>query len=233
MGVSETVLAAMIGAGATLLTALFQLVSSFRSSGTDRRKPRSGLRSLLWTIALIVAAGVGGFAYAELRSEQSRDEVRLLRQDLQQQMHELAASTARLEHMRLAAPNAGTTPATGAGVATATVTLPLCKGAQIGFASQRGPCTEQEALQVSLCAPVPVAAQVSAIELYGRLDDTPTAWSDARAVPGQDVGAGRFAETSFERPDADNLKLVCQSFSHWNSEKARTVRLVVRYNASS
>ena len=235
MGVSETVLAAMIGAGATLVTALFQLVSAFRSSATERRTAkgsRGGLRSLMWTVALIAAAGVGGFAYAEFRSQASRDETRTLRDELQAQMQALQASTARLEQLRFAAAQ-GSTDSTGAGAApssTALVTLPACKGAQVGFATERGPCTEQEALEVAVCAPVPAAAQVTGVELFTRPDGALTPWPEARASAGQDVGGGRFAQAHVERMDGEQGKLVCQSFSHWGST-ARTVRVQVRYGS--
>src|SRR5687767_6136637 len=87
VGVSETVLAAMIGAGATVFTALFQIITSFRSASADRRTAkRGGFRSLMWTLAMILAAGVGGFAYSEYRSLQARDETHALRTELQSQL---------------------------------------------------------------------------------------------------------------------------------------------------
>jgi hypothetical protein len=223
MGVSETVLAAMIGAGATLFTAVFQLV---RAAGGDRRSTRSWFRSLMWMLALMLAAGVGGFAYAEYRAQHSRDEARTLRDELQQQMQALAASTARLEQLRL--------PVSGAGAATesaATVSLPPCKGAQVGFATQRGPCTEQEALQVAVCAPVPAAARVTEVALFARPEDSQQPWAESRVAAGRETAAGRFAGSHFERPDGEGSKLVCQSFEHWNSTKGRAVRILVRFGA--
>jgi hypothetical protein len=225
MGVSETILAAMIGAGATLFTAVFNLVSAFRKSSGDRRTVRSSFRSLMWMLALMLAAGVGGFAYAEFRAQQSRDEDRALRVELQQQMQALAQSTARLEQLRLPAPGGTVTDS------AATVNLPACKGAQVGFATQRGPCTEQDALHVTVCAPVPAAARVTAVELFARPEDSVQAWADARVAAGQEIAAGRFTGTHFERPDGEGGKLVCQSFAHWNSDKGRAVRILVRFGA--
>lgn len=227
MGVSETILAAMIGAGATLFTAIFNLVSAFRKSSGDRRTARSSFRSLMWMLALMLAAGVGGFAYAEFRAQQSRDDDRTLRAELQQQMQALAQSTARLEQLRL--------PASGAGAAVtesaATVSLPACKGAQVGFATQRGPCTEQDALQVTVCAPVPAAARVTAVELFARIEDSAQPWAESRVAAGQENAAGRFTGSHFERPDGEGSKLVCQSFAHWNSDKGRALRILVRFGA--
>jgi hypothetical protein len=226
MGVSETVLVAMIGAGATVLTALVQIISAFRKSGSnDRRSSRSRVRSLVWMFALMLAAGVGGFAYAEYRALQSRDETRALRDELQQQMQALTASATRLEQLRFPA------PATADNASVATVSLPACKGAQVGFATTRGPCAEQDALQVAVCAPIPVLARVTAVELYARADDSQQPWPETRLMAGQVSAAGRFAENPFERPDGDGSRLVCQSFAHWNSEKGRAVRILVRYGA--
>jgi hypothetical protein len=227
MGVSETVLAAMIGAGATLFTAVFHLLGSFRKASGERRTARNSFRSLLWMLALMVAAGVGGFAYAEYRAQQSRDDARALRAELQQQMQTLVASAARLEELRLPAPGAGGSVTESA----AAVSLPPCTGAQVGFATQRGPCTEQEALQVAVCAPVPAAARVTAVELFARPEDSQQPWAESRVAAGQETAAGRFAGSHFERPDSEGSKLVCQSFAHWNSTKGRAVRILVRFGA--
>jgi hypothetical protein len=219
----------MIGAIATVLTALFQLIGSFRAAANDRRASRrGGVRSLLWTIAMIVAAGVGGFAYAEFRSQESRDETRALRTELQAQMQALQASTARLEQMRFAA--AETPASSTASSSAAMVSLPACRGAQVGFATERAACSEQDALQVSVCAPVPASAQVTGVELFSRNEDAQAPGTDVRGSAGQDVGRGRFADAHVERSDAEHGKLVCQAFSHWN-DKPRTVRMVVRYAA--
>jgi len=231
MGVSETILAAMIGAGATVLTALVQIISAFgKSASNERRNARTRVRSVVWMFALLLAAGVGGFAFAEYRALQSRDETRALREELKQQMSALTASAARLEQLRLPAANSAAS-ASLPSASAATVALPACKGSQVGFATARGPCVEQDALQVSVCAPVPASARVTAVELYARSEDSQQPWSEARMTPGQVAAAGRFADNYFERPDADGVRLVCQTFAHWNSEKGRAVRILVRFGA--
>jgi hypothetical protein len=219
---SEPILAAMIGAGATIVTALFQIFTAFKPANSERRPPKSRFRSVMWTLALVFAAGVGGFAYAEYLSQHSRNETTSLRQELQLQMQALRESTARLEQLQLAG------AASAQASSTVLVTLPPCRGPQVGFATQRGACTEQDAVQVTLCAPVPAGAQVTAIELFARADDAQTAWAAARLLPGQDGGAGRFADSPQERTDPDQGRLLCQSFAHWG-ETARTVRMLVRY----
>jgi hypothetical protein len=111
------------------------------------------------------------------------------------------------------------------------VALPACKGAQVGFATTRGPCAEQDAVQVAVCAPVPASARVTAVELFARADDSQQPWTEARMTAGQVAAAGRFADNYFERPDSDGTRLVCQNFAHWNSDKGRAVRILVRYGA--
>ena len=67
MNFSDPVLAAMIGASATMVTALIQLRLSWRKELKERergqpisRKSRRG--PVLFVFALMIASGVGGFA---------------------------------------------------------------------------------------------------------------------------------------------------------------------------
>ena len=76
MNLSEPVMAAMIGATATVCTAMFQLVVNWRKAAQDKPRARGGLRSLLWMLTLMTAAAVGGFAYAEYRAQGTRGEAR-------------------------------------------------------------------------------------------------------------------------------------------------------------
>ena len=235
MGVSDTILAAMIAAGATLVSAFFQFLNFMRSrKATNTRPARGAVRSLLWMAVMIVAAAVGGFAYAEYRAIGSRSETEVLRNELQQQLQALSASTARLEQLRLTGSPEGDWRAAAArqrgldGVA-AIVSLAACKGPQVGFATERGDCTERDAVQVAVCAPVPAGAKVSAVELFARAEDSQQPWTETRATAGQDLSGGRFATSHFERLDTDGTRQVCQSYTHWSSGKGRMVRILVRY----
>jgi hypothetical protein len=67
------------------------------------------------------------------------------------------------------------------------------------------------------------------VELFARPEDSQQPWAEARVTAGQDLGGGRFATSHFERADADGTRQVCQPFAHWSSDKARTVRILVRY----
>lgn len=230
MGISETVLAALIGASATMVTAMFHLVSSFKSQSTDRRVKGSGVKSLLWMLALMLASAVGGFAYAEFRSQETRDETHALRMEMRQQLQTIIAATTRIEQSRGGISGDSDGRRGVDGVATV-VNLPACKGAQVGFATDHPNCAEQDAVQVSVCTPMPANAKVTSTEFFSRPDDSQQAWNDARVTPGQDIGGGRFSVTPVERPDSDGTKQVCYAFSHWNSQKGRTLRVLVKYSA--
>src|SRR4051794_6272090 len=73
MGLSETILAAIIGALATMGTAIFQLVRNRAPSETRPKKNR--VRSLLATIALMIGCIVGGYAWSALRAISMREEI--------------------------------------------------------------------------------------------------------------------------------------------------------------
>jgi hypothetical protein len=237
MGMSETIMAAMIGALATVFTAMFQLVLSWRSATKEERKASGGLRSFLWMLTLMGAAAAGGFAYAEYRALGARGEAAVLREEMQRELQALSASTARLE--KLSAGGLGGSDHAAVdqrqrgreGVA-AIVTLPACKEAQVGLATERPGCTEQDAMQVAVCVPVPASASVTAVELFARPEDSQQPWGEVRAAAGQDLGGGRFASSHLERTDADGTKQVCQTFAQWGSEKGRAVRILVRYSVS-
>lgn len=231
MNLSEPVMAAMIGATATVCTAMFQLVASWRKATHEKPRARGGLGSLLWMLTLMTAAAVGGFAYAEYRAQGTRGEAALLREEFQRQLSALSASTARLEKLAPGAAGSAESAAQQRGLdgLAAVVTLPACKGAQVGFATERPACTEQDALQIAVCAPVPAGASVTAVELFARPEDSQQPWSEARVAAGQDLRGGKFATSHFERSDTDGSRQVCQSFAHWSSDKGRSVRILVRY----
>src|SRR3954451_2844838 len=92
MGLSETILAAIIGAVATMGTAIFQLIRN--SSPTDGRpKPKkSRMRSVLATIALMIGCIVGGYAWSALRAVSAKEELTAtLQAEFSRQFAEFAA----------------------------------------------------------------------------------------------------------------------------------------------
>src|SRR5678815_6142065 len=75
MGLSETIVAAIIGALATMATAIVQLVRN-RAPSDGRPKPKkSRMRSALATIALMIGCIVGGYAWSALRAVSAKEEL--------------------------------------------------------------------------------------------------------------------------------------------------------------
>ena len=66
--------------------------------------------------------------------------------------------------------------------------------------------------------------------LFSRAADSTAPWSASRYLPGQDSGDARFAASYSESTADAGTREVCQGFSHWSSDHARTVRMVVRYS---
>src|SRR6185503_16339259 len=75
MGISETIVAAIIGALATMATAIVQLIRN-RAPSDGRPKPKKNrLRSVLATIALMIGCIVGGYAWSALRAVSAKEEL--------------------------------------------------------------------------------------------------------------------------------------------------------------
>ena len=68
MGLSETIIAAIIGALATMGPAIFQLVRNSSPTAGRPKPKKSRMRSLVATIALMIGCLVGGYAWSALRA---------------------------------------------------------------------------------------------------------------------------------------------------------------------
>ena len=235
MDFSEPVIAAMIGATATVGTAIFQLIVNWRKQSGDRRVSKFGLRSLLWMVTLMLASGVGGFAYSEYLNQAQRDDAHELRQEMQRELATLASATAKLEQVRLSTQSvadAQTRQAEerrrGAEGVEGLVQLPACRGrgAAVG---ERSACAEADAQRVAVCAVVPASAKVTEVLLFTRLEDSQQPWDESRVEASQDAGKAKYVDAPFERAHTDATKQVCSNFAHWGSEKGRTARIVVKY----
>jgi hypothetical protein len=232
---SDGVIAALIGAMATMATAFFQLIASGRKQATDSRAKRKTPWLLIF--ALMLASAVGGFAYSEYRNWTYVDKTDQLRAEVTK-LTQLAALTGQPRTMADGNPFAGSalpvptamagTPATEQ-MRDAMVTLPACKGPQVGFAAERSKCAEPDALRATVCVPVPANAQIRGVELFARADDSQQPWTDARVTPQSPVSNGRLDEKYAERAEADGSRQICQGIAHWDSEKGRSVRLLVRF----
>ena len=232
---SEPFVAALVGALATVVTALVQLRISWRKELRERergqpitRKSRRG--PVIFVFALLIAAAVGGFAlsqyFVSLRAG-DRDE---LRADLQSKLAEINATALRLEQARTSERRVIETEVQRADASrlgeegsAASVVVGPCKS------EAKQECSEQSAPRVAVCARVPASATVKEVLLFVRSEDSKQPWSETRVQPGQDAGQARFADKFSERPEDDAAKQICQGFANWSHDKSRLARIVVKY----
>jgi hypothetical protein len=240
VNLSDPVIAAFIGATATVVGALVQLRISWRKEMRERergqpisRKQRRG--PVLLVFALMIASAVGGFALSQYLMSLRYGDQEAIRAELQAKLNEIAASAARLEHARLEQPKPDADPKRAEAQlgaeegATGSIVVAPCKADAGAPGAARHDCSEQGAVRVAVCARVPAAATVKEVQLYTKLEESQQPWSEARVQAGQDAGQAKFVEKFYERSDIDGSKQVCQSFAHWNGEKARTARILVKY----
>lgn len=153
---SDTVLVAVIGAFATVMTALFQIFVSSRQAASAVKPMRNRIKSLAWTVVLLVAAAGGGFAWSEY--------LVLTRDARLAALHErIAAVTASgpgaaAPVSPVAAPAPAAAPMPRAAEATpretatqAAIPLTACPPGEPG-------CTQAAIAPVSPCAPLPTGA---------------------------------------------------------------------------
>ena len=238
MGVSETILAAMIGALATVATALFQLFSAFKQQRTSkvdvRPKKRSTMRSVLAVLALMVASGAGGFLYSEFIKERASEDMRAMRGELKELRSLIAAEreAARTEASAAVEPpamdhSAVTLPASMERVADSVesvVYVPACRTGGVTNA-----CSEQEAQRIALCGTIPAYARVDRIQLFAQPDAMQYPWDKHQVTFEQDLGGARYTGNSFEYAQGEDLKAVCVNFMQWSSEHPHIARVVVEF----
>lgn len=225
MGVSETIIAASIGAAATVMTALFQLFGAIRNSSRTGAPPKRGStrRSIVAVLALMIASGVGGFMYSELRQERASQDLRSIRDELSAQLQMVEANTARL-----AAREAAPTATSGAVASThqpidraATIYVPACGN---------GACSEAQPQSMALCDTIPTALRVTQVDLFIREASARHDWERSRVNFEQDAGGGKFVGGIEEQADANGQKNVCVTFVHWGAEP-QVARMVLRGTA--
>ena len=235
MGLSETIVAAMIGAMATIMTATFQLAMSLRGRAKAETRPkRSAARSMVTLGVIVLASAVGGFAYSELRAERVREDTRQLREELSSQLRELATSTERLEHLRSEQTETASAPAqpvafTGPASSEAMLRLHPCRVEPISVGVETPACDEATAERVALCAAVPLQAKVSGVELFAKPDDDLQPWEASKVEFNHDVEGTRFADAPYDQMQGGEHRSVCVNFAHWNSAHGHVARLLVHY----
>lgn len=236
MGLSETIVAAMIGAVATVGTALFQLLTAFRQarSKTDTRPKRGNtLRSVFAVMALMAASAAGGFLYSQLLREREAEDIRAMRVELRE-LRDLTA--ARLQDDR--AETASVTPPPAelpsiipaslddtAGVAESMTYVPACRTGE-GLE-----CREADAQRIALCGTVPAGARVRAVQLFAQPDAVQRPWDQHGVELETDLGGARFTGKTFEYAQSQDLRAVCVNFMHWSGQHPHIARIVVEYES--
>jgi hypothetical protein len=239
MGLSETILAAMIGALATVTTALFQIYTGFKQSRKSaaadvRPKKGSTMRSMLAVLALMVASAAGGFLYSEFMKQRSAEDMRAMRNELQELRSLIATGrdVVKAQAQEAAAPapepkTAMTLPAAMERVSESVesvVYVPACRATH-----PTEVCGEQDAQRIALCGTIPSYARVDQIQLFAQPDAMQHPWDRHQATFEQDLGGARFTGKSFEYAQGADLKAVCVNFMQWSSEHPHIARIVVRF----
>jgi hypothetical protein len=234
----DRVVAAVIAAGGTVIGALIQLRAAWRKQVSDRvrgapvtKKARRG--PVLAVGMLLAAAAVGGFAISQFWAQRSDRDAEAVRSALQSQVAQISATAERLERATMSERRAAGSEGDVSSSAIVTTTVAACRARAALGAEAPAACGEGDAAGVTLCTSLPVVATVTAVATYARADDSLQPWSDSRASIGQDVGHARFVTAPAERPESEQAKQVCSSFSSWNGEHAFAARMIVTYSVAA
>ena len=234
MDLSETIVAAMIGAGATVATATFQLFMAFRSRKADSRPKRSnGIRSALAVFGLLLGAAVAGFAYSELRMEREREDTRAMEQRISDRLQALANGQFA-QHRNGNGANDATLLAAAGGSpvparSEAMVHIAACRSQTLAYGNDPVGCDAANANRAALCASVPSQADVLDVQLFARADGASREWGQSRVSIDQEIGGARFVGSTFEVEQGADRKAVCANFLQWNNERGHEARIVVVY----
>jgi hypothetical protein len=250
---SDSILAAIIAATATLSASLLQLRFSIarelaaRAQGPAGRKKSRAPFFVLFV--MVGAAAVAGFALSQWLVENERAAQGTLEHELRARADEAARTASQLAVTSAGARaeiEMGVLRRLGTDGVIVMTTIGPCRPALVvsppgtasppGVAAEPPPppapaCTETEANSITLCATIPSNARVTEVEVFAREANSETPWSSNRLNPGKEVGQARFAEKFTERadPEQPGMKQVCQDFAHWSTEHAQVARMQVRY----
>jgi hypothetical protein len=237
MNFSETIIAAMIGAGATVATATFQLFMAFRARRADSKPKRgSGFRSMLAVLGLVLGAAVAGFGYSELRVQSEREQSRAMEQRISDRLQVLAdAQLAQLRNIDL---DAATLPAAAISArapahSDAIAYVAACRPQAPEFGGDPVGCDAAHSNRVALCAVVPPQASVREVQLFAKADGESSEWEESRVLTDQDIGGARFLGSTYELEQGNGGKSVCAQFLQWSSTRGHVARIVVVYTAGA
>jgi hypothetical protein len=234
---SPNVIAALVGAGATLIAALINLRLAWRREVLDRlnrRSPKTRRGLLIAILIMVVASGVGGYAAALYLMQNDQQSTRAMRVELRQRIAEIKEATSRLEQTRVGDRASIETETRlredrrrgGEGV-VATARIGPCRAR----ATEQGEsaCKETDVAPVGVCVVVPAAASVYEVASFARVEGDGAAWDERRVALGATVGSVRFAARHVERPESSTLKNVCVDVWSLDHQRAIDARVVVRY----
>ncbi|MEO8063274.1 MAG: hypothetical protein ABI821_11065 [Pseudomonadota bacterium] len=233
MGISETVVAAIIGALATMLTAIFQLVRNRAPSETRPKKKR--LRSLVATIALMIGCIVGGYGWSSLRAISAKDEMRTtMEAELTRQFADFAA---RQRQQTVEAGKTAGTNGNGAAIAArngetgsaeSLAQLPPCR--IVAQPDEVGPvvCSERVAQTIYLCAAIPSAARIANVRVQARVPKSESPWLE-RDAGAPTLGSLHVGSATTESPVSADQRSVCLDVSNWSVDDSMAVRVIVDY----
>jgi hypothetical protein len=231
MDLSETIVAAIIGALATMGTAIFQLVRNRAPEGSKPKKNR--MRSLIATIALMIGCVVGGYAWSSLRAVSAKEEMQAtMRAEFSEQFAALAARQAESKEPAngSSAIEGGAIPAShgDSGTSESLAHLPPCR--LNAHPEDVGPvtCSDRVAQTIALCAAVPAAAQTMAVRVQARVPKSESPWLE-RDAGAPTLGSLHIAEAPMEYPVSADQRSVCLDVSNWSVEDTLAVRLIVDY----
>jgi hypothetical protein len=230
MGISETIVAAIIGALATMLTAIVQLVRN-RAPSDGRPKPKKNrMRSVLATIALMIGCIVGGYAWSSLRAVSAKEELAATMEA--EFTKQFAALAARQNPEATGSMNSDPTaiPARNGenGVSQSLAHLPPCRihtqPDEVGPVT----CTDAVAQPIALCASIPSAAHTTNVRVQARVPKSESPWleRDAGALT---LGSLHVAAATAEYPVSPDQKSVCTDVANFSVEDTLAVRVIVEY----
>lgn len=232
MGISETIVAAIIGALATMLTAIVQLVRN-RAPSDGRPKPKkSRMRSALATIALMIGCIVGGYAWSSLRAVSAKEE---LATTMEAEFTKQFAALAARQN-----PSTGGSLSPGAdaaaiqarngesGASESLAHLPPChihtQPDEVGPVT----CTEAVAQPIALCASIPLSAHTTNVRVQARVPKSESPWLE-RDSGAPTLGSLHIAPATAEYPVSADQKSVCTDLANFSVEDTLAVRVIVEY----
>ena len=233
MGISETIVAAIIGALATMVTAIVQLVRN-RAPSDGRPKPKKNrMRSVLATIALMIGCIVGGYAWSSLRAVSAKDE---LAATMEARIHQAVrracrAPESRSRRLRCDAGSGAAIPARNGetGSAESLAHLPPCRVTRASRRRRPGDLHRRAWRSPSRCVPsIPSAAQTTNVRVQARVPKSESPWLE-RDAGAPTLGSLHIAAAPAEYPVSADQRSVCLDVANFSVEDTLAVRVIVEY----